>query len=1089
MHSAPFFKKGINMTTIEIFQVLGIEETKDEASIKNAYREKLSVTNPEDNPEGFKRLRTAYEEACEYARRTEEDEVEMEDNTPSGLWVQKAAEIYKRIDTRRNVECWEALFEEDICLSLEEEENCRFKLLRFIMDNYRLPTEVWKLLDEKLGITEDNTGLRENFPGDFINYIINKCRNGEDLEFDQFEGEPEAEYDLFIQYNDQCWEAIRTEQLEQAEEFLKNGDDLEIYHPSMELNRAWLWEKQGKVEDAIEWMLKLFGRYEKDLLVSFHTAEILWRNDRKEKAAEVYKAIKAENKSHYMANVRLTEWYYEQGHFQEAKDCAEDVLGVGGDDNFRELLTKVNAQLEKEMLYKFQNDGDVNMGLELGWCYLQDGKIAEGVDLALSLKDRIPSEKLAEYNGLLTKLHIEGPDYKEAIEMAEIWEQSLYEKMKGEDTEDKAEELKKDKDRVRQSYMVRAHAYRVLGYKDKSNFPKSLEALEKVINELAEKDKPEINAMMEMAKLYTEMEEYEKSLDVCNKLIEEYQIFAAYATMQKTYSHMWDAQGVVQSGYACIHQFPDYAFAYERIAKVYLDLGHTEDLKGILEDAKQAGIESQFLKAYEYQMNHEPISSEDADKGLDKFREEYASQVDKGNMEYYEKGLPIVTEYLNAFPGAYMLVERGLFHRAAGKYEEAEADLDRALAEEPGNAYAYNALAYMFRLQKRYNDALMCLKKAALYFDEEYARVYSNMSALYSLLGLHQKALDVFEDVLRVGGEDIQKSEYYMRRYAVALARCGKVEEAVKVLRNAYSNTFDMYHEIVEVYRTAGRKEEAVVALKKWNLELQKYQKSAMKNQMAEYHDSKAWQELIYGEGETAIEQFETEIKLLRNNKEKTGFCDMIFACILCGEDKKAMHYAAKLRQMEIEEKARGENHYYEMDKSRLQTEILCSYYTATKEELDALLESEKDTCICSFCTYGLCKELEAMRILHMLRVGRKEEAIARLEDNLTKQPWDEYMQAIKKQIANGIKVVSYEVNGVEYRKDDTQNKEPKKKVEKEFKKEPEKKTEKESEKEIKKEPEKKSEKEPEKEDKKTTENQATTVSKIKKLFSNLFKN
>ena len=60
------------MDKIEIFQILGIEYTKDEHLIKNAYREKLAVTNPEDNPEGFKRLRAAYEEACRLAKQPEE---------------------------------------------------------------------------------------------------------------------------------------------------------------------------------------------------------------------------------------------------------------------------------------------------------------------------------------------------------------------------------------------------------------------------------------------------------------------------------------------------------------------------------------------------------------------------------------------------------------------------------------------------------------------------------------------------------------------------------------------------------------------------------------------------------------------------------------------------------------------------------------------------------------------------------------------------------------------------------------------------------------------------------------------------------
>ena len=50
-----------------IWTILGIEQTKDLEAIKAAYRERLKMTNPEDNPEGFKELRSAYEEALAYA--------------------------------------------------------------------------------------------------------------------------------------------------------------------------------------------------------------------------------------------------------------------------------------------------------------------------------------------------------------------------------------------------------------------------------------------------------------------------------------------------------------------------------------------------------------------------------------------------------------------------------------------------------------------------------------------------------------------------------------------------------------------------------------------------------------------------------------------------------------------------------------------------------------------------------------------------------------------------------------------------------------------------------------------------------------
>ena len=172
------------MNHTESFIILGIDITKDERAIRNAYRQKLAVTNPEDDPEGFKRLRSAYETACKYAREPEEaPEEKPRDTTPSGLWLEKAVKLYKNIRTRQDAECWNALFDEDIFFSIEEEENCRMKLLGYLTEHFKLPTEVWKLFDQKLSIVRDAKALREKFPLNFVHYIVGRCERGEDLEF------------------------------------------------------------------------------------------------------------------------------------------------------------------------------------------------------------------------------------------------------------------------------------------------------------------------------------------------------------------------------------------------------------------------------------------------------------------------------------------------------------------------------------------------------------------------------------------------------------------------------------------------------------------------------------------------------------------------------------------------------------------------------------------------------------------------------------------------------------------------------------------------------------------------------------------
>ena len=76
-----------------IFHILGLEETKDEEKISDAYRTALKSVNPEDDPEGFKRLRQAYEEGIAFARK-KENEGEVKEKNEVDLWIDRVEAFY-----------------------------------------------------------------------------------------------------------------------------------------------------------------------------------------------------------------------------------------------------------------------------------------------------------------------------------------------------------------------------------------------------------------------------------------------------------------------------------------------------------------------------------------------------------------------------------------------------------------------------------------------------------------------------------------------------------------------------------------------------------------------------------------------------------------------------------------------------------------------------------------------------------------------------------------------------------------------------------------------------------------------------------
>lgn len=996
----------------EIFQVLGIEETKDEGAIKRAYREKLAVTNPEDNPEGFKRLRTAYEEACVYAQ-AEEEEPQEEDTTPSGLWVQKAARIYDNIEMRREVSCWKELFEEDIFLSLEEEENCRVKLLQFMLDHFRFPTEVWKLFDAKLHILEGDTGLREQFPADFINYMMNRCRQGEDVEFDQFTGTPDADYDLFIRYMECCWGIMREDKTEQLDEYIRNADELGITHPSMEHIRAWYMTKQGKVKEAADHMLQLWEKYPEDLIVSFNTAELLWQNDMKEKSAKVYESIKSNiNERHYMANMRLTEWYLEKEDYAKAKDCAEEVLALGaGNDEFQELLLQINQKLEEDYAGKYAQLKDYANGSELAFCYLQDGRYAEGLALALELGRVVPRDKAAEYRGLMAKLHVEGADFEEAIEWAEKWEQALQDKIKANTDDEKERDA--DKNRVGQSLAIRLECYHKLGLKDKAYFEKALAVIERM--DALKGDGAGINMRMEKARIYYDMGEYEKCLEVTTELIEKHQVYAAHAIAQKAYKGMWDARGVVQSGYMCIRYFPDYTGAYEHIAEVYLQLKYTEDLVKLLNEAEQNGVKSVLLDAYRYQMTHEPFTGAEIEEKMKEFEEKYQNPLADGNEECFEKGLPVINEYLYKYPGPYMLYKRGIFYMAANKMEEAEEDFRKILELEPGDPYAYDELLELYVRKGMFENALICAKMAKLYFDEVYYGMHLKIARIYSRLGQPQMALKSCDEMFKVGGDRAWNNTTVIGDYVHILSCAGRLDEAERVINTTYKDRAPKrYHELIDFYNSTNQKDKAALAVQQWSRWHIANTANSDKESRFEYYKILGFRELLFGEPDEAVKYMEAAVKEQHRKPDAYSYTDLMLMCILTGNDDKGRKYAAKMQQLDKEHAASGQpERYHHMEKAILQKEFLMHYYDAAPEELEKIMETEKTSLTCFQCAYSVCKEFEAVRLVYMVRIGRRQEALELLDKYLKGCVYNDFLLAVKRYCEMGTITGDEELSGI----------------------------------------------------------------------------
>ncbi|MGG3805991.1 J domain-containing protein [Metabacillus fastidiosus] len=312
------------------WDILGIEPTDEIASIKRAYAKKLKIHHPEDDPEGYQRLREAYDLVIKQQKKGErnrsvpiilEETVTVhnletvpndiyypspflldnwdnsfdEKEDPVDEFLTEVKNLYGDFPSRIDIERWEELLNSDILWNIELKTKISVRLLRFFQDHSYLPKNIWELIEASFNWNEEfqEHDISEEISDEFIAYYqLQIYKYNPSLSYFYLKNVENIDYDAFLYYREKMLASLMLDDFEDAEEWFQKA--YTIFEDDPDLLRLYggLCYRTGRYEEAVQVFRKCLEINPDDLDARFSFANVLYyMKDTDESAVQCEKIL------------------------------------------------------------------------------------------------------------------------------------------------------------------------------------------------------------------------------------------------------------------------------------------------------------------------------------------------------------------------------------------------------------------------------------------------------------------------------------------------------------------------------------------------------------------------------------------------------------------------------------------------------------------------------------------------------------------------------------------------------------------------------------------------------------------------------
>ncbi len=851
------------MNTQMVWKVLGIQPTQDKEILKQRYHELLVDVNPEDDSEGFKRLREAYEQAVRLADASINsdagEDLEEKPKDEIDVWLDKIQQIYWYAESRNDINKWKEAFEDTVCVALDTGLEARERFLAYLMSHNYLNQEIWQLIDKEFQITQDKEELAELFPRDFLDYIVYQVENENFMPYEDMEvlglDEESISIDDYLREYFRIKTQIDRQDYEGCWKKLEQLKDYEVYHPYEDIERVRLLIQEKRGLEAVELAEKLLHNHKDDVYIGYWAGRAYWSNEQWEEAYQCWQHVMDCMPDHYTARVGLIKYYIKKEDYLKAKEIIMELLEINGrDEMVLSFMREVNVYLIDYYWQMAEKEPEVRKhAVEACWCMFQNEQFKETIRKLNQLGIRQDEPEYYDYVNMMGRCYLGLEDDELAITYLKKWDAER-EKL----VDDGSEKYQK---RQKREGFIKS----VIGvaYQNLKNYEQAEHYLTQGI--AIEKEADVRHSFMDrLAMLYYDKKEYEKCIEVATKLIHENAgYYPAYLRRQMAYYQMHNGQKVVDDYYNAIEIFPNYYKPYLLAVEVFSIYRQYEDAKKVLDAADTHEVKQDMLMLWKVRVyrwlaekkedyetvrklcqelkqriqergqrtdgnkpEEEVFDESGEQKGMpeDQVKPEdiiYEEILIEKESENYERALQLIEHELHKERKSYRLHRlKGDCLRESGKYETALIEY-RLLSESVANDDEAAYFCGICQHELGRNEEAWKSFQTVLRRNPKHPRVRHELMRIYKERYLSYELPRDYEEAMREASLQIQQMPYayyyiergllYMENYEFDEA-IADYKEALELEPDnvyAYSNMGDVlrvkgeYEEAIDCYRKA----------------------------------------------------------------------------------------------------------------------------------------------------------------------------------------------------------------------------------------------------------------------------------------------